>query len=427
MTTVNTEADASVSAIVADQLASLRRRVQTANTAGNLDGLFAHHVLSPQALPMQWSVNPLVEEWMDANRQRAGQAPHTAALGYGLTHFTSTKRAEAETLLRQGLDVLARRDPFPADGMTFIRDPRQLLGIALGAAAISGTEKVRNWLGQVLDDPRLRDEVPRLRLIVQHVRALLGGAPMTLRYPDPDADLVQVALAHWMTANGTGRLAEPATALQPMCGQLLTVAMHTPAVELSVPDAALVHAAMSQIITSSLDAAVLTQRHVGVVLRRFQAAMRRWRFDSRTGSTAPLQWPIVSEREVQDILWLILRSTFADLVDEEPTRRLGHSYNLADFGIPSLGTLIEVKYARSAADLKKFEKEVAEDAVAYLRDRTYQKLIVFIYDESCSVQDHDMTVAALREIPHVEDAVIVSRPSHVPVPATRTRTRTKKP
>jgi hypothetical protein len=415
-----------VSATVADQLAALRRRVETANTPGNLDGLFAHHVLSGMSPPIHWSVNPLVGAWMDGNRERAGRAPHTAALGYGVSDFRTSRHAEAEALLRQGLYVVMLREPFPADGMTFLRDPRQLLGIALGATAITDTEPVRDWLVQVLDDPRARSETPGLERIARHVRALLTGEPSPIRYLDMDADPVQLALAQWMILAGTARLSEPDTALQPMRRRLLALAVHTPATDLSIPDAALVHVATSHIVTASLDAAVLNRHHVGAVLRRFEAAMRRWRYDSKTETTQPVQWPINSETEVQDILWLILRSTFDDVVDEEPTRRLGHSYNLADFGIPSLGILIEVKYARSPGDLKKIEKEVAEDAVAYLRDKTYQKLIVFIYDESCSGQHHAMTAAALREIPNVEDVVIVSRPSQLPAPLPRTRTRARK-
>jgi hypothetical protein len=85
--------------------------------------------------------------------------------------------------------------------------------------------------------------------------------------------------------------------------------------------------------------------------------MRRWRFDTKTGTTPPVQWPIISERDVQDILWVILRSTFDDLIDEELTRKLGHSDNLADFGIPSLGVFIEVKYARSPSDLKNSKRK----------------------------------------------------------------------
>jgi len=58
-----------------------------------------------------------------------------------------------------------------------------------------------------------------------------------------------------------------------------------------------------------------------------------------------------------------------------------------------------------------------EDSVAYLRGATrYQEIVVFIYDESASVQEHDLTAHALRELDGITDVVIVSRPSHLPLP-----------
>jgi len=79
--------------------------------------------------------------------------------------------------------------------------------------------------------------------------------------------------------------------------------------------------------------------------------------------------------------------------------------------------LIEVKYARKAGDFKVLEKEIMEDSIAYLvetRDR-YQRLLVFIYDASGSVQEHALTAATLRKIPGIADVIVVSRPSQLPV------------
>ena len=55
--------------------------------------------------------------------------------------------------------------------------------------------------------------------------------------------------------------------------------------------------------------------------------------------------------------------------------------------------------------------------MADFRDRgTYQKLVVFIYDTSASVQEHAITAAALQELEDIIDVVIVSRPSQLPPP-----------
>ncbi|WP_307850714.1 hypothetical protein [Micromonospora sp. H61] len=108
-----------------------------------------------------------------------------------------------------------------------------------------------------------------------------------------------------------------------------------------------------------------------------------------------------------------------DPVHEEPLPRLGHSSHRADFGIPRLGVLIEIKYVRSATEFKKVEKEILEDSIAYLRERgTYTKLIVFIYDASASNQEHDITSAALLERDDIIDVIIVSRPIQLPETAT---------
>lgn len=76
--------------------------------------------------------------------------------------------------------------------------------------------------------------------------------------------------------------------------------------------------------------------------------MRRWRYDDPAKVKEPIQWPVPSEREVQDIIRMLLRSAFDDVVDEEPLRKVGHSSYRSDFGLPRLGLLIEIKYVRSA-------------------------------------------------------------------------------
>ncbi len=105
-------------------------------------------------------------------------------------------------------------------------------------------------------------------------------------------------------------------------------------------------------------------------------------------------------------------------MDEETLPKLGHSTYRADFGIPSLGILIEVKYVRKSSDFKEIEKQVLEDSVAYLNGITaYREIVVFIYDESASVQEHDTTASSLRGIDHISDVIIVSRPSQLARPA----------
>lgn len=404
---------------LADQLVALQQRVSTANVPGSLDGLFAYHVLHGRPVSaFTWDVSPLTNRWLERNIDRLSNAPQIAALGYGLTYFNPTGNSEAGERLAAGLQRLMRRDPYPTDGITFVHDPRQLIGIVLAAAVVRHElPQVAGWLRGILQDDRLRSRGGRHDVIHRHVRSVLLDEASVLPNPTASADLVDLALVHWAATAGSVRLPDPADDLRTVQRRIMVGLLQTRAVDLSVPAAALLLAAAGHIIDASIDSAVLGRSDVGVVLRRFQPAMRRWRWDDPAKIKEAVRWPINSEREVQDILWVLLRAVFDDLVDEEPLRKVGHSSYRSDFGLPRLGVLVEVKYVRSAAEFKKVEKEVYEDSVTYLKDRgTYKKIVVFIYDASGSVQEHAMTSDVLLDLDNVIDVVIASRPSQLPPP-----------
>ena len=375
--------DDPIPGLIAGQLTALAQRIQRANLPGGLDGLFAFHVLRDVAVPgLTWEVSPVTGPWLEQNAGRLGNAPQLAALGYGLTHFgRSVVSDEAMTWLVAGLEQLMRRAPYPSDGVTFLNDPRQLLGIGLAAEIVRGKlPAFGEWLRRTTDDPRFRSADARLDLIRQHVRGILGGGTPPPARLTGSEDAAQLALLHWMAAAGTARLPDAAE-LKALQRSVLHGTLHIRAEDLSVPDAALILAAAEDIVTASIDNAVLNPGHVGVILRRFAPAMRRWRYDDPAKVKEPVQWPVPSEREVQDIIWMLLRSAFDDVVDEEPLRKVGHSSYRSDFGLPRLGLLIEIKYVRSASrvqegregDLRRLrgvpegEGDVQEDHRVHLR------------------------------------------------------------
>lgn len=134
----------------------------------------------------------------------------------------------------------------------------------------------------------------------------------------------------------------------------------------SASQAAFIWSSVTSILFHALGEASLQATDVVAVLENFEAAMKRWRWDCDE-LQKPIRWPVAHEREVQDILWLILRSYFPDLVDEDTLPRLGHSTYKADFGIGSLKLIIEAKFASCKEDFKKIEKEVQEDCIPYPR------------------------------------------------------------
>jgi hypothetical protein len=103
------------------------------------------------------------------------------------------------------------------------------------------------------------------------------------------------------------------------------------------------------------------------------------------------------EADVQRILWTMLRSHYADLVDEEVLGKFGRKHYKNDFGIPSLATIIEVKIIREGANLKRLQEEMMVDVVGYFASsNVYRHLVFFIYNMANGVPDNSMETDLLR-------------------------------
>ncbi|MFC4914084.1 hypothetical protein [Actinomadura gamaensis] len=426
--TSNLDPNEVVTTHIADHLAALDENIRAADTPGNLDGLMARHVLrNATRLAPTYSTESVREQRIGEYGDGPVGAPLLAMLGYHLDELRADAAPSVKAAAVTGLQQLMRRDPFPLDDVTFHQDPRQLLGITLAIIAVADEVPGANrWLRQIIDDARFRSPTVRHELIRLHTYGVLTREPSVWVTDTGPQHPVDLAVLHWLVAQGTVRLPNPPEDLKIIQSGILKGLLSVPATGASAPDAAFLRAAAQQIIDTTIDESMLDRHHVGVVLRRFPKAMRRWRWDADPDIKNPIRWPITMEREVQDILWILLSTVFVDLVDEDPLRKFGHSSYRVDFGIPRLGVIVEIKYVRAAAEFKKIEKEVMEDYVAYLQDQSaYQKIVVFIYDESASIQEHAITEAALIRLEHVIDVVIVSRPSQLPPPAPKRRKATK--
>jgi hypothetical protein len=268
------------------------------------------------------------------------------------------------------------------------------------------------WLATTLSDPRLQPASQFHELIQSHVLTAITGQPAEPVRTDTLIDPADLALVYWMIGQNTARLVDP-TDHRVLSQRVMRAVMQADPAELTITQAALLASAASAITNVGIDQVLLSRTHLSLLLRRFPAAMRRWRWDSSDRIKEPIHWPITSEREVQDVLWLVLRSVFDDVVDEDTNPKVGHASTRADFGIPSLRLLVEVKYVYdgTTAEFKKIEQEVMIDSVAYLQRVTlYDEIVVFIYDSTASVEHHDLTRDTLIKVPGIADVIIVSRP-----------------
>ena len=123
-----------------------------------------------------------------------------------------------------------------------------------------------------------------------------------------------------------------------------------------------------------------------------------------------LQAPPGNEREVQDILWIMLRSQ-DDRVDREDTLpRFGAKTYKPDFGIPDLQTLIEVKFVGEKTDVGSIQEEILSDVPGYLSEaaRTrFTGIVELVYDHAHKLRDPRKFIEDLRKVDGILDVIVV--------------------
>lgn len=388
-------------------LEQLRTAVLDQNRPGSVEGLLAQHILHDhQWANIEWDVE-CSHGWM-TSEFKITNLDCVVGLGYSMwQRFDADSKAQ----LTAGLRRVIGRDPFKGGHLSLARSPSRLLGIVLGSLCL-GEEgrEIHSWCKQVLQQMESKFSGERLDPLYAYVKFRLHGSKVPLDYVTR-SDLYELSFLDWAVRHEISALELSSSQLAECRNRILFQTATDLRFE-SAHQAAFILSSVNANLFHAISGSRLQNRHVTMVLENFESAMKRWRWDSE-GLKKPIRWPIAQEREVQDILWLILRSYFSDVVDEDTLPKFGHSTYKADFGIPPLKLIIEAKFAVSKDDFKKIEKEIQEDAIPYLRGIRYDNIIVFIYDASASVQEHQTTKQALLEIPGISDVVIVSRPSQL--------------
>ena len=118
--------------------------------------------------------------------------------------------------------------------------------------------------------------------------------------------------------------------------------------------------------------------------------------------------PPQNEGEVQDIIWIMLRSQF-ERVDREATLpKFGLKAYRPDFGIPNLSVLIEAKYVGIKTDVGQMQDDILADVPAYLSANSkFSGLIVFVYDAGSKLLDSGKFVEDVRTMDGVIDVIVM--------------------
>ena len=154
------------------------------------------------------------------------------------------------------------------------------------------------------------------------------------------------------------------------------------------------------------------------LLSNISQSMSHWTYETKTRvKGAPIrQWDIDHEYHVQNLLWTILKPVFPDLVDEESLPKIGHMTPRYDLGIPSLQTIIEVKFMKNSGQsaCKKLIEEIAADSSVYLTPKTdYERIIAFVWDNCQQTEEYKVLIDGLKTLSGIEDVIILPRPSRM--------------
>ncbi len=96
---------------------------------------------------------------------------------------------------------------------------------------------------------------------------------------------------------------------------------------------------------------------------------------------------INSEADVQDLLYVMLKSSFPGLIFEDPAGKVAASYSIRDLYFPNSKTVLEAKYITTPKEVKSLEKQLHDDIMKYSDSAECQAIIFFIFDPNYSIAD----------------------------------------
>jgi hypothetical protein len=329
---------------------------------------------------------------------------HVAALGFGA--IAGLLEEQQKKLLREELEHLRGRAFFVAGRpRRFEVDGISLLGVAFGARSEQSSDDEK-WcqdilaisLSELARDP-WHQGLARLALVV------LGDNNLSVR----PAELAVVAAAKGLGLSSQALDEEAWLATVQSC----------PLENVSGLDA--IRLAAFDIISTRLGQVRLvspTREDLVALLRNVSRAFKRWPYEEkpRTPRSAIARWDVENEYHVQSLLWAILAPVFSDVDDEENLPSIGHAHPRADLVVPTLRTLVEVKYIRHPGQVgfKTVIDEIASDTGLYLsRSKDFDTIVAVVWDECAQTEQHHELQTGIEQLKGVTAAVILSRPSHM--------------
>lgn len=153
-------------------------------------------------------------------------------------------------------------------------------------------------------------------------------------------------------------------------------------------------------------------------LEHIPVGLKRWTWEEtgRTKGAEPVRWRVDNEYHVQNLLYVLLAPVFNDIADEVYLQPIGQKTPRIDLYLPSLHTIIEVKYRKDSK--KSFQSligEIAEDASLYRADVKYKdaQIVNFLWDHTRATQEHPKFKEGVLRIIGIDGCVAISAPSTI--------------
>lgn len=317
---------------------------------------------------------PLRETTASALRR----TPELAAFGYVMELVDGATSA----LWYDAIEHLRGREIYPADRQSFIFNPIEILGVAVGLRrSPKATDNQREWFSNTI--------VRGLKAGLFRTSLSLLAATTALRYLDEAK-----AISAGSQTIETSKLATPELVLA--CGidlgferqaqlprkQLqLDLVSRILSESIRVGDAAesssiwiVVRRAIDGLVLISDDATPL--QRIIVLCRRFPLFVER--LQSRQRGRAP--YPVDDEYDVQDLLHAILKLHFDDVRPEEHTPSFGGNASRVDFYLPAERILVEAKMTRSGLGQKEVTDQLINDVARYSKVDGIDTLVCLVFD-----------------------------------------------
>lgn len=325
---------------------------------------------------------------------------HAAVLGYGLN--ANVLPAGLEPKLKAEIIHISGRTFFaPNRARRFEVDGVALLGVTLAMASVDSVDRgwLSNLLGQSLSEG---GEDAWHSGLVSACMIIVG---------DLKVRVTPVDLAAALALRDVGALHDED--LRQAVDLAMRLESHPSGVGRDAVRLAVFNAALQR--QSKIDFGAASHEDLVRILRNLSKSMRLWRYEDapRTAKSLLARWEIENEYHVQALLWVILAPLFADLEDEENLPSIGHKNPRADLALPSMRTIIEVKFVRSAgqAAWASIVEEVAADSALYLsHSSTYDNIVAVVWDDVAHTEQHEEIKLGLEKLRGVSSAIILSRP-----------------